>query len=66
MFDMIQSWVTVSQSVVENVFTVRDLKPAAKYVFVVRARNVFGVSGPSPPSDLIEIDRECQASFLTS
>ncbi|KAL8568639.1 hypothetical protein ACOMHN_035091 [Nucella lapillus] len=48
-------WATVAQSISGSSHTVIDLKPGDRCVFVVRARNTYGVSPPSDPSDPVHL-----------
>ena len=45
----------VAERIKEESHTVHNLKPDTSYIFVVRARNAFGISEPSAPSDSIKI-----------
>ncbi|XP_031427685.1 roundabout homolog 1-like isoform X1 [Clupea harengus] len=47
------SWVTLADHVKTESFVLKGLKPAAVYLFLVRAVNAYGLSDPSPISDAI-------------
>ncbi|XP_068455834.1 roundabout homolog 1-like [Clinocottus analis] len=46
-------WVTLAEHIKMQTFVLRDLKPAAVYLFMVRAVNAYGLSDPSPISDSV-------------
>ncbi|XP_028322236.1 roundabout homolog 1-like isoform X2 [Gouania willdenowi] len=46
-------WVTVAEHVKTQSFVLKNLKPGAVYLFMVRAMNGHGLSDPSPISDAI-------------
>uniref|UniRef100_G3QAB9 Roundabout, axon guidance receptor, homolog 1 (Drosophila) n=1 Tax=Gasterosteus aculeatus aculeatus TaxID=481459 RepID=G3QAB9_GASAC len=46
-------WVTLAEHVKTQTFVLRNLKPAAVYLFMVRAVNAYGLSDPSPISDSV-------------
>uniref|UniRef100_A0A8C6WVZ9 Roundabout guidance receptor 1 n=1 Tax=Neogobius melanostomus TaxID=47308 RepID=A0A8C6WVZ9_9GOBI len=46
-------WVTVAEHVKSQSYVLKNLKPGAIYLFMVRALNAFGLSDPSPISDSI-------------
>ncbi|XP_034405887.1 roundabout homolog 1-like [Cyclopterus lumpus] len=43
-------WVTLAEHIKTQTFILRNLKPAAVYLFMVRAVNAYGLSDPSPIS----------------
>ncbi|KAL2094463.1 hypothetical protein ACEWY4_009182 [Coilia grayii] len=47
------SWVTLADHVKTESFVLKGLKPAAVYLFLVRAVNAYGLSDPSPISDAV-------------
>ncbi|XP_069366112.1 roundabout homolog 1-like isoform X3 [Paralichthys olivaceus] len=52
--DMLGSrWVTLAEHVKTQSFVLRNLKPGAVYLFMVRAVNAYGLSDPSPISDAV-------------
>lgn len=51
--NMSKSWMPVASRVTQPVYTQRDLKRGASYIFVVRAENMFGISPPSLMSESI-------------
>uniref|UniRef100_A0AAV2JBB3 Uncharacterized protein n=1 Tax=Knipowitschia caucasica TaxID=637954 RepID=A0AAV2JBB3_KNICA len=46
-------WVTVAEHVKTQTYVLKNLKPGAIYLFMVRALNNYGLSDPSPISDSI-------------
>lgn len=48
-----KSWMPVASKISDTVYTQRDLKRGATYIFVVRAENLFGISAPSAMSEPI-------------
>ncbi|XP_067350465.1 roundabout homolog 1-like isoform X1 [Channa argus] len=48
-------WVTLAEHVKTQTFVLRNLKPGAVYLFMVRAVNAYGLSDPSPISDSVRI-----------
>ncbi|XP_041864909.1 roundabout homolog 1-like isoform X2 [Melanotaenia boesemani] len=46
-------WVTLAEHVKAETFVLKDLKPGAVYLFMVRAMNAHGLSDPSPISDSV-------------
>ncbi|XP_077336226.1 roundabout homolog 1 isoform X2 [Lithobates pipiens] len=48
------SWQTVAENVRTEKFAVKGLKPAAIYLFLVRAANAYGLSDPSSISDPVK------------
>ncbi|XP_034462827.1 roundabout homolog 1-like isoform X3 [Hippoglossus hippoglossus] len=46
-------WVTLAEHVKTQSFVLRNLKPGAVYLFMVRAVNAYGLSDPSPISDAV-------------
>ncbi|KAJ0004340.1 hypothetical protein NQD34_010554 [Periophthalmus magnuspinnatus] len=46
-------WVTVAEHVKTQSYVLKNLKPGAIYLFMVRALNAYGLSDPSPISDSI-------------
>ncbi|XP_029375004.1 roundabout homolog 1-like isoform X2 [Echeneis naucrates] len=46
-------WVTLAEHVKTQTFILRNLKPGAVYLFMVRAVNAYGLSDPSPISDSV-------------
>ncbi|XP_055865507.1 roundabout homolog 1-like isoform X5 [Biomphalaria glabrata] len=60
-----QGWKVATNSVSRDGYTVKDLLPATSYIFFVRARNSFGVSRPSPLSDIITT-REKRKTFAVN
>ncbi|XP_047463471.1 roundabout homolog 1-like isoform X2 [Mugil cephalus] len=46
-------WVTLAEHVKAQTFVLRNLKPGAVYLFMVRAVNAHGLSDPSPISDSV-------------
>ncbi|XP_040006242.1 roundabout homolog 1-like isoform X4 [Xiphias gladius] len=46
-------WVTLAEHVKTQSFVLRNLKPGAVYLFMVRAVNAYGLSDPSPISDSV-------------
>lgn len=51
-------WVTLAEHVKTQTFVLRNLKPGAVYLFMVRAVNAYGLSDPSPISDSIRTQGE--------
>ncbi|XP_030647958.1 roundabout homolog 1 [Chanos chanos] len=47
------SWITLADHVKTETFVLKGLKPSAVYLFLVRAANAYGLSDPSPISDVI-------------
>ncbi|XP_046817776.1 roundabout homolog 2-like isoform X2 [Vespa crabro] len=45
-------WVVAATGVIDDTYTVTDLKPDTNYVFLVRAENSHGLSLPGPLSDV--------------
>ena len=43
---------------------VRELEHSTSYYFIVRSRNQYGLSPPSPPSDLIKTQSTFAFAFL--
>ncbi|KAH9509232.1 Roundabout 2 [Bulinus truncatus] len=60
-----EGWKVATDSVSRDGYTVKDLLPATKYVFFVRAKNSFGVSAPSLLSDVITT-REKRKTFTVN
>lgn len=48
-----KGWIPIASKVAETTYTKRELTRGATYIFIVRAENSFGISAPSPMSDLI-------------
>ncbi|XP_029956397.1 roundabout homolog 1-like isoform X2 [Salarias fasciatus] len=46
-------WVTLAEHVKTQTFVLKNLKPGAVYLFMVRAVNAYGLSDPSPISDSV-------------
>ncbi|XP_071316928.1 roundabout homolog 1-like isoform X1 [Trachinotus anak] len=46
-------WVTLAEYVKTQTYVLRNLKPGAVYLFMVRAVNAYGLSDPSPISDSV-------------
>ncbi|XP_074466120.1 roundabout homolog 1-like isoform X1 [Sebastes fasciatus] len=46
-------WVTLAEHIKTQTFVLKNLKPAAVYLFMVRAVNAYGLSDPSPISDSV-------------
>uniref|UniRef100_A0A3P9IUR9 Roundabout homolog 1 n=1 Tax=Oryzias latipes TaxID=8090 RepID=A0A3P9IUR9_ORYLA len=46
-------WVTLAEHVRAETFVLRNLKPGAVYLFMIRAVNTYGLSDPSPISDSV-------------
>ncbi|KAM6907079.1 roundabout homolog 1-like isoform 1-T1 [Xenentodon cancila] len=46
-------WVTLAEHVKTETFVLKNLKPGAVYLFMVRAVNAYGLSDPSPISDSV-------------
>ncbi|XP_041972933.1 roundabout homolog 1-like [Aricia agestis] len=53
-----QGWVVVSKRVHQTHYVVKSLVPGITYMFIVRAENSHGLSGPSALSDPITIGEE--------
>ncbi|XP_012531725.1 roundabout homolog 2 [Monomorium pharaonis] len=47
-------WVVAATGVLDDIYTVTDLRPETNYVFLVRAENSQGLSLPGPLSDLVQ------------
>ncbi|KAJ7995848.1 hypothetical protein DPEC_G00230970 [Dallia pectoralis] len=47
------SWVTLADHVKTEAFVLKNLKPGAVYLFLVRAANAYGLSDPSPITDAV-------------
>ncbi|KAL6257571.1 hypothetical protein P5V15_011146 [Pogonomyrmex californicus] len=47
-------WVVAATSVLDDIYTVTDLRPETNYVFLVRAENSQGLSLPGPLSDVVQ------------
>ncbi|XP_039313899.1 protein sax-3 isoform X2 [Solenopsis invicta] len=47
-------WVVAATGIVDDIYTVTDLRPETNYVFLVRAENSQGLSLPGPLSDLVQ------------
>uniref|UniRef100_A0A8C8H4V1 Roundabout guidance receptor 1 n=1 Tax=Oncorhynchus tshawytscha TaxID=74940 RepID=A0A8C8H4V1_ONCTS len=47
------SWVTLADHVRTETFVLKNLKPGAVYLFLVRAANAYGLSDPSPITDAV-------------
>ncbi|XP_032667752.1 roundabout homolog 2-like [Odontomachus brunneus] len=47
-------WVVAATGVLDDVYTVTDLRPETNYVFLVRAENSHGLSLPGPLSDVVQ------------
>ncbi|BFZ13792.1 hypothetical protein BsWGS_16832 [Bradybaena similaris] len=60
-----EGWQVATDSVSRESYTVKDLQADTKYVFLVRAKNSFGLSPPSPLSDYITT-REKRLSFAVN
>lgn len=48
-----KGWIPVASKVADTTYTQRELTCGATYIFIVRAENSFGISAPSPMSELI-------------
>lgn len=48
------SWQTLADHVKTENFVLKNLKPSAVYLFLVRAANAYGLSDPSPISDAVK------------
>ncbi|XP_039526895.1 roundabout homolog 1 isoform X4 [Pimephales promelas] len=48
------SWQTLADHVKTESFVLKNLKPSAVYLFLVRAANAYGLSDPSPISDAVK------------
>ncbi|XP_057341638.1 protein sax-3 isoform X1 [Microplitis mediator] len=55
-------WVVAATGVTDDTYTVTDLKPDTKYVFLVRAENSHGLSLPGPSSDTAHTTSQNQYS----
>lgn len=49
--DIKSGWVEIGRRIQSDVFTVRNLRPNTRYMFVVRAENKHGIGYPSPVSE---------------
>jgi len=49
-----QGWTVASDSVKDESFIVRDLRPGTSYRFIVRAQNSHGLSLPSPVTGVVK------------
>ncbi|KYN23374.1 Roundabout like protein 2 [Trachymyrmex cornetzi] len=47
-------WVVAATGVLDDIYTVTDLRPETNYVFLVRAENSQGLSLPGPLSDVVQ------------
>ncbi|KYQ57259.1 Roundabout like protein 2, partial [Trachymyrmex zeteki] len=47
-------WVVAATGVLDDIYTVTDLRPETNYVFLVRAENSQGLSLPGPLSDIVQ------------
>ncbi|XP_029661480.1 protein sax-3-like [Formica exsecta] len=47
-------WVVAATGVLDDIYTVTDLRPETNYVFLVRAENSHGLSLPGPLSDVVQ------------
>ncbi|EZA60020.1 Roundabout-like protein [Ooceraea biroi] len=47
-------WVVAATAVLDDIYTVTDLRPETNYVFLVRAENSHGLSLPGPLSDVVQ------------
>ena len=52
--DMKSGWVEVARRIHQNIFTVHNLRPNTRYMFVVRAENKYGIGYPSTVSEEIQ------------
>uniref|UniRef100_A0A8C7YR22 Roundabout guidance receptor 1 n=1 Tax=Oryzias sinensis TaxID=183150 RepID=A0A8C7YR22_9TELE len=57
-------WVTLAEHVRAETFVLRNLKPGAVYLFMIRAVNTYGLSDPSPISDSVRTQGQCHTSSL--
>ncbi|XP_044580244.1 protein sax-3-like isoform X1 [Cotesia glomerata] len=55
-------WVVAATGVTDDTYTVTELKPDTKYVFLVRAENSHGLSLPGPLSDVAHTTSQNQYS----
>lgn len=46
--------------------SLQGLEHSTSYYFIVRSRNQFGLSPPSPPSDLIKTQSTCPPALYTA
>ncbi|CAL1527760.1 unnamed protein product [Lymnaea stagnalis] len=60
-----KGWQVASDSISRDSYTVTDLQAATGYVFLVRAKNSFGLSRPSPISEYITT-REKRRTFAVN
>lgn len=59
-------WVTVAEHVKTQTFVLRNLKPGAVYLFMVRAVNAYGLSDPSPIADAVRTQGQCGLYFTSN
>lgn len=59
-------WMTLAEHVKGQTFVLRNLKPGAVYLFMVRAVNAYGLSDPSPISDAVRTQGQCGVFPLLS
>nr|XP_020454588.1 roundabout homolog 1-like isoform X2 [Monopterus albus] len=52
-FTLGSRWVTLAEHVKTQTFVLKNLKPGAVYLFMVRAVNAYGISDPSPISESV-------------
>lgn len=53
---------TLAEHVRAETFVLRNLKPGAVYLFMIRAVNTYGLSDPSPISDSVRTQGQCHTS----
>lgn len=57
--DLQSGWVLAAHRVLTETYTIQDLQPDSRYIFIVRAENSHGVGLPSPISEIIRTPGGC-------
>lgn len=52
-----KGWITIAYRLNDNIYTEKGLIYGASYMFIVRAENSFGLSPPSPISDIVIVGK---------
>ncbi|CAG5009829.1 unnamed protein product [Parnassius apollo] len=53
-----RGWVTVAKRIHHTQYSVKSLIPGITYMFIIRAENSHGLSGPSPVSDSVRVGED--------
>ncbi|KAL0839414.1 hypothetical protein ABMA28_016139 [Loxostege sticticalis] len=60
-----RGWVVIAKKVHQTQYVVKSLVPGITYMFIVRAENSHGLSGPSPISDSVAVGEDNNALWET-